>query len=321
MCYNTLNSMVKRSLFILFLIGIVFLFAYFLLHNSDKKINGLLSLSGRIEARETFISPKIQGRIINIYKDDGDKVKEGELLIELESEQINARYKTALENSKSASYALMVNEAILKKAKATYEKAKNDFERYSSLIKEDLVSKSDFDRVKMNYELSQAEVEASLKSLYQSDANHKASLSRLMEAEAELRELKIYSPLDGVVLSRNVEKGEVVNQGNSLFVIIDPNRVYVKVYVPEPEIGKLKLGLPARVYIDAYPDKYFNGKITKIYEQAEFTPKNVETKEERVKLVFGVEVSLENPEGLLKPGMPADVVIKWKEDAPWIKPR
>lgn len=95
----------------------------------------------------------------------------------------------------------------------------------------------------------------------------------------------------------------------------------MKVYVPEPDIGKIKIGLPARVYIDAYPDKYFNGKVTKIYEQAEFTPKNVETKEERVKLVFGVEVSVENPEGLLKPGMPADVVIKWKDNAPWIKPR
>lgn len=311
----------KRNLLIFLLLGIFLFVGYSLITKSEKRIDGVLIYSGRIEARETVVSPKIQGRIINIYKEEGDRVKAGELLCELESDSISARYKTALENSRSASYALMVNEATLKKAKAAYEKAKNDFERYSSLIKEELVSKSDFDRVKMQYELSQAEVEASIKNLSLSDANYKAALARLKEVEADLKELKIFSPLDGIVLSRNIEKGEVVNPGSSLFVLIDPNRVYVKVYVPEPEIGKLKLGLPARVYIDAYPDKHFNGKITKIYEQAEFTPKNVETKEERVKLVFGVEVSVENPEGLLKPGMPADVAVKWKDEAPWIKPR
>jgi HlyD family secretion protein len=74
------------------------------------------------------------------------------------------------------------------------------------------------------------------------------------------------------------------------------------------------------VYVDAYPNRYFNGTLTRVYEKAEFTPKNVETKEERVKLVFGAEVSVENPEGLLKPGMPADVVIKTDPKAEWVKP-
>lgn len=173
----------------------------------------------------------------------------------------------------------------------------------------------------MQYESAQAEVEAAVKAITQAESSYRAAEQRIKEAQADLNETKIYSPAGGVILSRPVEVGEVVNPGTVLYVMVDLNKLYVKVYIPEPEIGKLKIGLPARVYIDAYPDKYFNGKITKIYEQAEFTPKNVETKEERVKLVFGVEVSVENPEGLLKPSMPADVVIKWKDDAPWIKPR
>ncbi|GAB5045996.1 hypothetical protein TdN_03880 [Thermodesulfovibrio sp. TK110] len=211
--------------------------------------------------------------------------------------------------------------ANLMKARATYDKARKDYERYTSLLKEELVSKSDFDRIKMQYESAQAEVEAASKAIAQAEANFRASQQRLKETQADLNETKIYSPIDGVILSRPVEAGEVVNPGTVLYVIVDLNRLYVKVYVPEPDIGKLKLGMPARVYIDAYPDRFFNGRITKIYEQAEFTPKNVETKQERVKLVFGVEVSVDNPEGLLKPGMPADVVIKWKDDVPWIKPR
>lgn len=93
----------------------------------------------------------------------------------------------------------------------------------------------------------------------------------------------------------------------------------MKIYVPEQQIGKVHLGSETRIYVDAYPDRHFNGKVTKISDQAQFTPKNVETKEERVKLVFAVEVTVENPEGMLKPGMPGDVVLRWKEDLPWMK--
>jgi HlyD family secretion protein len=89
------------------------------------------------------------------------------------------------------------------------------------------------------------------------------------------------------------------------------NRLYLKVYIPEPEIPKLKLGQPAEINVDAFPGRTFAARITKIYDQAEFTPKNVETKEERVKMVFGVELGLDNPERLLKPGMPADCRIRW----------
>ncbi|MCS7163496.1 MAG: efflux RND transporter periplasmic adaptor subunit [Thermodesulfovibrio sp.] len=300
---------------------LIFSSIYILITKKDKIPEGLIILSGRVEGREINISPKIQGRIVKLYKDEGESVKSGELLCEIDSEQLLARYKGAIETVEASYSAIAQAKANLMKAEASYEKSKKDYERYVSLLKEELISKSDFDRVKMQYDSAKAEVDAFTKAIAQAEANYRAAQQKLREAQADLKETKIYSPTQGVVLSRPIEVGEVVNPGTVLYVLVDLNRLYVKVYVPEPEIGKLKLGLPARVYIDAYPDRYFNGKITKIYEQAEFTPKNVETKEERVKLVFGVEVSVDNPEGLLKPGMPADVVIKWKEDAPWIKPR
>lgn len=311
-----------KKLSIIFVILIfIFSLGYIVITKTTKFPEGLIILSGRIEGRETNISPKIQGRIIKLYKDEGENVKPGEILCEIDSEQLIARYRNAVETAQAYYSAIAQARANLMKAQASYEKTKKDYERYSSLLKEELVSKSDFDRVKMQYESAQAEVQAALKFITQTEASYRAAEQRLKEAQADLNETKIYSPADGVILSRPVEVGEVVNPGTVLYVLVDLNKLYVKVYVPEPEIGKLKIGLPARVYIDAYPDKYFNGRVTKIYEQAEFTPKNVETKEERVKLVFGVEVSVENPEGLLKPGMPADVIIKWKDNAPWIKPR
>lgn len=311
----------KKHFFIfllLFVVGIVF---YSIFIKSEKPPEGLLILSGRIEGRQINISPKIQGRVVKLHKDEGDTVKPGELLCEIDSEQLTARYKASVETAQAYYSAVAQAQANLMKAKASYEKAKKDYDRYISLLKEELVSKSDFDRVKMQYELTQAEVQVAVKSIIQAEANYRAAIQKLKESQADLNETKIYSPAEGVILSRPVEVGEIINPGTVLYVLVDLNKLYVKVYVPEPDIGKLKIGLPARIYIDAYPDRYFNGKVTKIYEQAEFTPKNVETKEERVKLVFGVEVSVENPEGILKPGMPADVTIKWKNDAPWIKPR
>ncbi|MDW7972157.1 MAG: efflux RND transporter periplasmic adaptor subunit [Thermodesulfovibrio sp.] len=310
-----------KKIIIIFILFLIFSSIYILITKKDKIPEGLIILSGRVEGREINISPKIQGRIVKLYKDEGESVKSGELLCEIDSEQLLARYKGAIETVEASYSAIAQAKANLMKAEASYEKSKKDYERYVSLLKEELISKSDFDRVKMQYDSAKAEVDAFTKAIAQAEANYRAAQQKLREAQADLKETKIYSPTQGVVLSRPIEVGEVVNPGTVLYVLVDLNRLYVKVYVPEPEIGKLKLGLPARVYIDAYPDRYFNGKITKIYEQAEFTPKNVETKEERVKLVFGVEVSVDNPEGLLKPGMPADVVIKWKEDAPWIKPR
>jgi HlyD family secretion protein len=118
-----------------------------------------------------------------------------------------------------------------------------------------------------------------------------------------------------------VELGERVEIGTPLFTLVDLDSLYVKVYVPEPSIGKVTLGQEARVHVDTYPGRAFPARVTRISQEAEFTPKNVETREERVKLVFAVEIALaENPGGILKPGMPADVALRWQPGAPWGMP-
>lgn len=127
--------------------------------------------------------------------------------------------------------------------------------------------------------------------------------------------------MHGRVLTRTIELGEWVNVGTPLFTLVDLNQLYLKVYIPEPQIGLVALEQEARVYVDAYLEQAFPARVTKVAQQAEFTPKNVETREERVKLVFAVEVSLqENPGGVLKPGMPGDAVIRWKPETPWRQP-
>jgi len=143
-----------------------------------------------------------------------------------------------------------------------------------------------------------------------------AARAALAQAEATVRYARavaanatLTSPIAGVVLSRNIEPGEVVGAGISLLTVADLRTVWLRIFVPENRLGRLKIGQPADVVVDAFPDRAFRGRITEIASQAEFTPRNVQTKQERVKLVFGVRLTLENQDSLLKPGMPADAQI------------
>jgi len=128
-------------------------------------------------------------------------------------------------------------------------------------------------------------------------------------AGSRLREAAIVSPINGVVLRKNLEAGEMANSGVSILTLVDPTDLWLRAYVPETDIGRIKVGMAARITIDAYKDRTFSGKITEIASEAEFTPKNVQTKKERVNLVFRIKIAVDNPQGLLKPGMPADADI------------
>lgn len=132
---------------------------------------------------------------------------------------------------------------------------------------------------------------------------------RIAEIEAQLADTRIVAPADGTVMARLVEPGELVAAGRPLATLVNLEELYVRVYVAEREVGRIALGTPARVTVDAYPGDQFASSVSEIAQQAEFTPKEVHMKDEREKLVYAVKLRLENPQGRLKPGMPADARI------------
>jgi HlyD family secretion protein len=137
-----------------------------------------------------------------------------------------------------------------------------------------------------------------------------------------LSNLFVTSPVTGKVTNRVRDNGEVVTAGSPILEVVNLDNLYVKAYVPENQIGKVKLGLPAKVYVDAYPNQPFDATVRYIASDAEFTPKEVQTPDERVKLVYAVKLYLkENPGHRLTPGMPADAIIRWKEGVPWRRPQ
>lgn len=149
-----------------------------------------------------------------------------------------------------------------------------------------------------------------------------AAEARSAEAQSALDDLTLSSPTAGVITSRYANGGEVITAGAPIFELVDLDRLYLKLFVPEREIGKVRRGLAAQIYSDAFPDQAFAATVRYIGSRAEFTPKEVQTPDERVKLMYEVRLYLDrNPEHRLTPGLPADAMIRWKEDAAWARPR
>jgi len=241
-----------------------------------------------------------------------------------------------------AAAALREAEARVRRARAGLLQAERDAQRAAVLVAKELIAPQEGEHARLKAEIEGHSVKEAEESLVSSQKQLALARLGLQQAEilraerdalarqrgqsdAQLAEQRshvadflVRSPIDGRVLTRTVERGERVDAGTPLFTLVDLDRLYVKIYVPEPSIGKVALGQEARVYVDAYPGRAFAGRVSRVSQEAEFTPKNVETREERVKLVFAVEVALsENPGGVLKPGMPADAVIRWQPDVPW----
>lgn len=180
--------------------------------------------------------------------------------------------------------------AALTNAQARYQEARNDYTRSKKLFDGQMISAQQYDAAKANYEAAKA---------------------ALAQAKAGYDDTDITSPMDGTVLVKAVEVGELANFGTPIVTLADLSEVKLIVYIGEKDVGKVKLGEAVKVTVDSYPNQSFTGKITYISDKAEFTPKAIQTKDERTTLVFGVKIMIPNPEQKLKPGMPADAEFQW----------
>jgi HlyD family secretion protein len=275
------DARMKRRLIIAGIVLIAGIALIVFLRMGNNHDQNTLILSGNVEVTEVNMGFKIPGRVQGIYTDEGRTVIKGEKIAKLES----------------AEFESMVNQsrASVMNAKARYEKARKDYERYTKLYRDGVIASQQMDSAKSAYDMAVSQLDLSRASL--------------RTAEVKLKDSIMYAPLSGVVLSKDLEEGETVGAGSIVLTIGDLDNPWVKVYVKENQFGAVKLGQKAEVMVDSFPDKRYTGTVTYISSEAEFTPKNVQTREERVKLVFGVKVSVKNQNNELKPGMPADVTI------------
>jgi HlyD family secretion protein len=283
---------------------------------SDKKA---ITASGTIETTEVTVSAKVGGEIIRLYVDEGSSVRKGDTLALIDRSDLDIQLRQAVANAEAADaqYKLAVQgsrEEDIAQAEATFKNAQDDLRRAEELFKASTMTQKQLDDARTRSTVAE-QTYAKLKRGSRPEEIEAARARRdLAHAQVDAIRKKIVdsyviAPMQGMITEKALEEGDVVIQNGSLFRISRLDKVHLMIYVSEEELAKFKLGQVAEVFIDAYPKKPFPGKIIYISDVAEFTPKNVQTKEDRTKLVFGVKVEVANPDQVLKPGMPADASI------------
>jgi membrane fusion protein YbhG len=294
----------------------------------------VISASGTIEAIEVNVASKVSGQVEALAVDEGSRVKPGDTLAAIDHATLDIQLRQAQAGVQlaQAQLALLVKgarsedirqaEAALAQAEAALKPAEDDARRMRELVRTGSVTPKQAEDAEARLTVATAQRAAAAEALAKirrlaRPEEIQAAEARLAQAQAAadllaktITDSTITAPTAGIVTHKAVERGELVAPGTTIVTLSELDSVYVMIYLTEKEMGRVRLGDPADVAIDAFPGRVFAGKITYISPEAEFTPKNVQTKEDRVKLVFGVKVEIENKDGQLKPGLPADATIR-----------
>ena len=293
-----------------------------------------IEAQGNFEAINIVVSSKVNGEVNKIIKDEGEKVNEKDTVIIIDPEVyvLHLAEATAILQQAEAKYNLLKkgarkedlkqSEETLKQAQINLNLANKDKERMTNLYDSKSITEKQFEDAIARYEIALAKFKsaeqhykkmknfARPEELQQAEANLNRAIASVNLIKKNLRDCYVTSPSNGFIVKKFVEKGESVAAMSPLFQVANLSTVELVIYIPETKLGMVKLGQIAEITTDTYPDKIYEGRISFISPEAEFTPKNIQTKEERTKLVFKVKIKVDNTEFELKDGMPADVLIR-----------
>lgn len=323
----------RKKVLILVLIVAVAVMGYFFFIKKQPNANQI-KVSGNIETTTVGVGFKVAGQVIQRSVEEGDSVKKGQPIAKLETadlelEVANTRAQLLVAQTGLAQLLngsrpqdIAAARATAGGAEADKNNAAAEYRRAQSLFEQNAISTQDRDRSQTAYATATARADQSAQQLSlvmegprqeeiaSATAKVEQATQTLKLAQTRLAYAQIVSPIDGVVLSKNIEAGEYVALGTSVVTIGELDQVWLKAYISESDLGKVKLGQKVEVTTDTYPNKIYNGTIGFIASEAEFTPKNIQTAEERVKLVYRIKIAVKNTDRELKPGMPADAIIK-----------
>jgi HlyD family secretion protein len=293
-----------------------------------------LQLSGNIEVTTVELSFKIPGRVKERLVDEGETVKTGQVVARLDPEDLLHETEGRRADVSAARAALTELEtgyrreeiaqadAALRRMSAEAERLRVDFGRQKELFKKEVISARDFDASRAAYEASRESVREARERLNllrsgprketidQARARLSGAEAALALSETRLGYAELRSSAAGLVLSKNVEPGEQVTAGTPVVTVGMMDEVWLRAYVSETDLGRVRVGQQATVTTDTWPGRKYRGRVSFISTEAEFTPKSVQTTKERVKLVYRIKITVPNPNGELKPGMPADAEIQ-----------
>jgi HlyD family secretion protein len=251
------------------------------------------AVSGTIEVDEVHVGPRMSGRVQKIFAQEGDKLQAGQPIVELDAAELKARRDLAVAQIDSATHDAESQVALL-------EFLRDDAKRQQDLLKRKVISPTDAQKAASSATSQEKIVEAAQTRVIQARA-------QLADIDAQLAEMQVKAPSDCVLEVLSVKVGDVLPANREVATLLLPQHLWVRVYVPEPWLGLINISDHVRVRVDSFRGKDFDGIVEQVNRQAEFTPRNVQTVEDRIRQVFGVKIRLPSGDDRLRAGMAADV--------------
>lgn len=313
----------------------ILIFAFLLSSCGKAKDDTSITASGTIESVNVTVSSRVGGHVLKMNFKEGDRVKAGDLLIEVDHDMYDIQLREAEAGIDYANAQLNLlrkgarkedigqAQELVKQAEINLNNAKQDKDRFTEMYNQNATTKQQYEDMVDKYKVALTQYNSAKQNLAKvrtivrpeeiqsAEANIKRSMAEADILRKNIQDCKIYAPVDGFVSKKFIEVGENIGPSTSLVRISNLEQIDLVIYIPETDLGKVKLGQKADIKIDAFKDKSYQGEIIYISPEAEFTPKNIQTSDERTKLVFAVKIRIPNPQFELKPGLPADATIRF----------
>ena len=296
--------------------------SYYLWKNNQTALPDYVAFgNGRIEAEETHIAAKYAGRVIDIIPEEGDMVKKGDIIAHIDAQDLEAQRNGAQANLSAAENTVKEAQAQIVHREAELELAKTEAKRAAALAGRG-VSQEVFDQRKAAVKTAEAALNVSKAQLASAENQVETAQSEIDRLSVLIEDAVLKTPLSGRVQYRLAEPGEVLSAGSRVITVLDLENVYMTIFLPTKTIGKLMVGNEARIVLDALPNLVIPAKVSFISSEAQFTPREVETREEREKLMFRVKIRI--PRALLakhiekvRTGLPGIGYVMLGQDHEW----
>jgi len=283
---------------------------------------GLAWGNGRIEATQVDIATKRPGRVAEILADEGDEVTAGQIVARMDARDLDADLREAQARLSVARAEMNHAAALVTQQQSAHDLARKAFGRSSALQRDGIVARESYDEALSREQTTQATLRAAEAATAQAEAAVGAAVARVERIEADLADTVLVSAVAGRVLYRLAEPGEILPAGGRVLVVLDMDDVYMTVFLSMHDAGRVPIGAPARIVLDSQPEMPLPATLSFVAPGAQFTPKEVETRSEREKLVFRAKVRLdaglsEDQRARLKAGLPGVAWVRIDANAPW----
>ncbi|MFQ5602987.1 MAG: HlyD family secretion protein [bacterium] len=267
--------------------------------------------SGIMEGTDVKVSAQTGGLILRVAVEDGQQVAEGQVIAVIDTEKLGYQLEQIQAGIEEMNVQKSIAQNILQKSKLEYEHIQTKYLRFQDLYKKSSASKQMLDDLKNAFDQASTQLENARQNLAVLESKRKGLLAQKKLVQRQIQDATVTAPFAGTVTTQFYQAGETVPPGAPVVELIDLNQMWTKVYISEKQLSRIKVGQSATIKVDG-SDETFSGQVVWISAKAEFTPKNILTEENRTSLVYAVKVEVDNPDKILKHGMPVEIALNYE---------